>query len=712
MINFSDNDTPNETESNSWAPFEIENRESAIGFAISSPLLYLKEGERYIYVIMEFSENIGSSLNKNDFEAYITTEKEWTEVNISYLIVFENYIYFILTIPADKPSFISFNKEVHLESFNTNHPVLKIINDKAVLVYENIHHKVLEKIDLYVSANGLRNIILQNDLSNLDPAKPFLPFGPAPEEGGSLIIGDNEIFQKPLNSLWMDLTWEGLPTDSLEDYYDTYDNISEPFNIDIKGLKDGEWKETISEDEELFNASDWDGSTSSFDKGKNRIYINDPDLLPFNLKEFAYNENTPYEIKDKSGYIKLVLNQPLFGHKTYPQDYTEAMINFASNKHLDPEQQCDVTFPSEPYTPKLGALSMGYVAREEIFLNDVTIISAGQFFHIQPSGINEAHPSLNPENTDVYILPQFPYKGELFIGFENTKAQQHLSVLFQLEEGTAPTIEWHYLEKNNWKSFPKDSVIDNTKNLIQSGIITYKLPSQIDKNNNLLPAGYFWIRAAVKENTDAVNRIIAILAQAVKVELVMNGDKDKIIRDQLPAGTIAKPLERSAAIKSINQPFSTFGGRPTPDPDTFFTTVSELLRHKNRAIMIFDYERIVLENFNEIFKVKCLNHTRINSKDYELSPGHVTIITIPKLINQTNIDVINKPYTSKAILEEIDAFLRKKISPFVKLKVTNPKFERIQVEFKRKTIFTFVANNYPGTGNYCPVDCKQNDQCT
>ena len=56
--------------------------------------------------------------------------------------------------------------------------------------------------------------------------------------------------------------------------------------------------------------------------------------------------------------------------------------------------------------------------------------------------------------------------------------------------------------------------------------------------------------------------------------------------------------------------------------------ISERLRHKGRAITRFDYERITLEQFPEIWKVKCINHTlglanTTYQKDLELAPGFV-----------------------------------------------------------------------------------------
>jgi hypothetical protein len=120
------------------------------------------------------------------------------------------------------------------------------------------------------------------------------------------------------------------------------------------------------------------------------------------------------------------------------------------------------------------------------------------------------------------------------------------------------------------------------------------------------------------------------------------------------------------------------------------------LRHRARAITVWDYERLVLEAFPDIYKVKCLNHTHIDDGIYsEAKPGHVSVITIPSLKNRNDIDPL-RPYTNQNRLLEIQEYLGKKISCNVKLHVTNPRFEEVRMELQLKLTkgfddFTFYA---------------------
>jgi hypothetical protein len=152
-----------------------------------------------------------------------------------------------------------------------------------------------------------------------------------------------------------------------------------------------------------------------------------------------------------------------------------------------------------------------------------------------------------------------------------------------------------------------------------------------------------------------------------------------------------------SAIKNITQPYASFGGRPVESGENFYTRVSERLKHKARAITIWDYEHLILEAFPLVHKVKCLNHTRYIDSDYnELSPGHVTLITIPDLQYRNDINPL-RPYTNQNLLLQIAAFLKKKISCHVQLHVCNPDFEEVQLKFNLKLAlgyddFTIYAN--------------------
>src|SRR5439155_1603416 len=70
--------------------------------------------------------------------------------------------------------------------------------------------------------------------------------------------------------------------------------------------------------------------------------------------------------------------------------------------------------------------------------------------------------------------------------------------------------------------------------------------------------------------------------------------------------------------------------------------------------------------------------------------GHVTIVTIPNLVNNNTANAL-RPYTSIGLLTEIQKYLQELTSPFVvsnldeptlnRLHVINPQFEEVQFDF-------------------------------
>jgi hypothetical protein len=286
------------------------------------------------------------------------------------------------------------------------------------------------------------------------------------------------------------------------------------------------------------------------------------------------------------------------------------------------------------------------------------------------------------------------FEAELYIGIAGLVPPQNLSLLFQVADGTAnpvapkpaPHIDWSYLKQNEWLDFGASEVQDATDELLSSGIVTLAVPRAATKDNTALPNGLFWIRAAVHERSDAVCRLQLVAAQAMEAAFVDRGNAPSFSAQPLPAGTISKLVKPDAAVKSIVQPFASFGGRGAESGQAFYTRISERLRHKNRAVDLWDYERLILEAFPRIYQARCLNHTCYEPSESgpgtyrELAPGHVTIVTIPDLQVRNLRDPL-KPYTSLGLLKEIKAFLDKRTSCFAQLHVRNPQFEAVRARF-------------------------------
>ncbi len=198
--------------------------------------------------------------------------------------------------------------------------------------------------------------------------------------------------------------------------------------------------------------------------------------------------------------------------------------------------------------------------------------------------------------------------------------------------------------------------------------------------------------ASTTENTAALCNVLDIQTQAVQASFTDKRNDFNRLATPLAAGTITKLEQPLSEIKSVTQLFASSGGKLPELGNEYYRRVSERLHHKARAINIWDYERLVLEDFPSIYKVKCVNHNDVNcTSDSELKPGSVCVVVISNLRNQTQVDTL-KPSTSIGTRDAIKTMLKKRCSRFVRIEVVNPTYEEIQVDFKVKFGSAFDAD--------------------
>jgi hypothetical protein len=361
-----------------------------------------------------------------------------------------------------------------------------------------------------------------------------------------------------------------------------------------------------------------------------------------------------------------------------------------------------VAIPNEPYTPYIETITLSYTAKSE------TKLGAGlykenpvQLWHEHPFGQTEEHKYLKNQlsfltdsQKPIRLIPTYCKGGELYIGLENAKNRQNVSLLIQVLEGSEnpeaesfvgkQKIECWILCRNEWKLLETTDIIGNeTDNFLKSGIFKFTIPTEATSDNTLLPQKYFWLKAKLHKNFDAVCKVLGIHAQAVKAEFSDDGNDLSHLVNGLEADTISKLVKRIPGIKGVSQPYSSFDGLSQESDAAYYRRISERLRHKNRAITIWDYEHLVLQNFPDIHKVKCLSHTSsvvsgTTRKTSYLAPGNVVLVVIPDIINKNVFDIY-KPRVSKAKLNEVKNLIQKLTSQFVNLNVINPEYEEVKV---------------------------------
>jgi len=612
--------------------------------------------------------------------------------------------------------------------------------------YNAIKSLQIKGVDIKVAAYGMKDIVVQNDTAILDNSKEIQPFTAKPYNGSYFYVGSKEVFQKKLDFVGVQMEWAAKPLDFTTHYanYITTNINNNSFTTKAELLNGGSYQDVFpNSSQNLFNGNfngktiivlgeikkpDQTGTAGILSNGE----INTKDFAQlqngFELRSFGrdpyINDFADYNVNVNRGFLRLSLQPQDFLHEEYPRALMKAVIGVK-----DPITDAS-KLVKEPYTPKAKNTSLFYVSTERtLFGANNYNATIEQFYHITPFGYHKMEIDKQPE---VFLLPQFSNaagtlftQGNLYIGLKDAEKEQKVNILFQVLDGTgdnrfaAPDIEWSYLVNNQWIAFKPFEIQDHTradessrKSLLKSGIIEFSLPKTISSNTTtILNEKLLWLRAIAHEDilttTDsdamlgiqriaALPDLVAIIAQAGIAEFEDHTNSLTHLAAPLPAKTIAKFIDSRAAIKKLDQPFYSFDGRLPEDDSQFYTRVSERLRHKNRAICIWDYEHLVLQKFPQLHKVKCLNHTGIAGnllspailKLREITPGFVTVAVIPDLKNKNAINKL-EPRVPVGLLDDIKLFLKKRTNLFVAsaytekldyLQVLNPLYEPLKVK--------------------------------
>jgi hypothetical protein len=704
----------------------IDREQAEVGFAFASPVLLMGEGTRAVTFVLNFASlsGITNADIADAFNISFSGEKVWIVPSAPRTIydtyVSGNSIVISRTLALDQPAVIPYSQDTLLSSYNTRWPVARILLNTAgtssPYIYEKLKALTLNNVQVTVDVDGVKNLFLQNDLTELDASKPFDPFGNRPLLTSSFYIGSSEIFSKSLGSLDIDITWKGLPDTSngfagyYHDYIPATENLSRTnsgFRAEISILDGKGWNSIISSTSDI--ARLFNPATNNQLVNFRRMPVPGTALSGFARDpEFMLQELDRYDNNSQRGFIRLELANVDFGHVDFQNSFATQALKASRAQTVN-----DIALyplPNEPYTPLISTISLNYTSSVTIQLANTPAINnqnafsnrVDQFFHVEPFGVAERHPFLNTNTGYTSLMPVFNDEGSLYIGLSGLNPSEILSVLIKVAEGSAnpdfnkqPVI-WSYMVNNEWKEFPILKILsDSTSGLLTTGIIEFDISKTATNNNTLLPSGLHWLKAAVTNDSGAVCDLIALHAQAVTAQFVDNGNDPNHLLVSLPAGTISDFVNGNSAIDKVIQPYASFGGKIQEQSTQFYIRVSERLRHKNRAVDIWDYEHLVLEKFPSIFKVKCLSHTRyISETDLkELVPGSVSVVAIADLKNKNAINPL-KPKTSLILLSEIKDFLLQLMSPCVDLNVKNPLYEEIAVEFNVKFLPGFDNGFY------------------
>ena len=726
-----------------------------LGWAISSPLLALAEGQRRVELTLGLDgdeirfdpqalrrllappDGSGNSASFNPFHLQLSGPEGWIDPDSVQLAwagsgnqpAFGGYpavagvntanlraLGFKLALSDQQPAVVPPTLALH--GMAAPAPVLRLMLRPVWDGQAGIHHSAyqalmrlrLRRLQLVVRVAGLASLALSNEQAVLDPKKPFEPFGSNPSSGARLCIGHPELVAKALDSIGFRFSWMGAPA-VLATHYANYPDGARPDSFSARiGLRDGL----------LFNAHP--KPVALFDADTSRPVQRDMASPPDpGRPAVEIDKQADVDAWQRCWIWELAGD---FQHAVYPALALQKSMALASEiaKGNKPEAAPFVVNP--PYTPKLKGLVVDYSASaEQAALADGSApgdkTPALALHHIHPFG----HQLLRagPDWTDasgVPLLPAYDAEGALYIGLSGMpggSASQRLSLLFQVSEGSAnPDVEsarpqWSVLSGNRWLSlhdgpFQGSLLADGTRGLINAGIVELQLPPVLPSTllpdaatappESGQPGGLYWLALRMQRATEAVCDLVALHPHAVLALFEDAGNAPDHLAQPLPCEQITGPLEPIKGLGRLWQPYSSFGGKPAERDERFNVRVSERLRHRQRALTAWDYERLVLEKFPQLYKVKCLRADALlaaadapampaplddaASLHSLIEPGRIDLVVVPDITNRFPFNPF-EPKASADLIRDIEAFLADKTPAFASLRVKNAHFVALKV---------------------------------
>lgn len=694
-----------------------------LGFAIAAPTLNLTEGDRDIlvkYTISTAINAVNPSNLANVFEVYVTGEKGWlgpltleTTSKVGFVTqVSGNTMQLYLSLNKSEEAILPYNKEIHGAHFETDQPIIRFLLKtkqpefkEGYKLYTQLLKKKILTATIKVKVAGAEKVNLRNDLGVLAEDNPFHPFTTKPIIRSSFYIDVPEAFNKNWKKITINAPWLNTPSD-FKDHYVAYRKNNTSTNLSpiiyqkvlYQEFIDGVFRSPV-----IVNGVKTPSNTptnlyvSSKDSFKAKVTVNNnetTDIINSNLSLFTTAREgfelqftiqaKPNYVTGKTGPLKLSLNKS-FLHSIFPQVYALALTG-----------KEDTLLPNEPYTPLIEKIFVDYTVEQTINFNN----PSGTTKNLEPIQLFHEHPFGQAKDSE-FIVPEYCQGGQFYIGLTGTLPLQKVQLLLQLLEGTEnplansfqtnEKIIWSVLTGNKWKVLSGDYLLgDTTDNFLKTGIVTVTIPSEATTEHSLLPPGMVWLKAHTKRSFDVVCRFRAVHAQVIKATFSNNNNDFSHLVDGLGSETITKLTERNAHIKSITQAYGSFGGRAEEEDKQYYQRISERIRHRDRAINLWDYEHLILEKFKEVYKAKCLNHTKESNFN---APGHVAIIVIPDTVNQNAFDIF-QPRFSTAKRNEIQKYINQRNTMFIEAHVINPDYEEIKVTLNVQFNKGFDQNYY------------------
>lgn len=713
--------------------------EAETGFALASPLLKMREGTRKVTITLTLADtsNLSTSNLTDIFKVYITGQTTWVGPKTVTPVMSGTTLVIEFILDAEEEAVVDYDSKVHGYNYEAQSPLIQLFlnTDKvAETGFSNFNNVRLKNARIKVDVTNIKSLVLENDSGSLNSEKAFMPFGSQPDVGSRFMVGCSEALSKKLSQLKIAIQWKAVPESNLSTHYANYSTSvsNSSFTSNVSFSDAGSLSETNTQ-VQLFasnatqekvitfstdlvppaSSSSTTQAATSYSHLGSSWAQNSLQQLLLQSPIYFFTANTVVE--DTKDFVTFSLTKS-FLHDEYRKKFTEFMMQYAKTGNSIGSSG-GLVILNEPYTPQIKGINVSYIAATD----NVSIESSESsdfvnpdlsFYHLTYFGQMQEHGFQREQfnflsDKNVYLLPDYGAVGELLIGLDNLSAGDSVSVLFQVAEGSADPeltredLDWYVLCDNYWKKLGIDELVsDSTNQLLANGLIKFVIPGEATTTNTILPSGLIWLKASVSGNVEAICQIVEVRANTVEVEFVDNGNDPGHLDQALAAGTIAKLKDGLSAVKKINQPYASFGAKNVESESAYHTRVSERLRHKGRAITAWDIERIILEAYPSIHKVKCIPHAKPGSWS---APGNTMVVLVPDLTNKNAVNPL-EPKVDSNTLSKVKEMLVHLGGMQVNFHVKNPGYQKIKVSFTVKFKAGYEFNYYSERLNASLVD--------
>ncbi len=311
--------------------------------------------------------------------------------------------------------------------------------------------------------------------------------------------------------------------------------------------------------------------------------------------------------------------------------------------------------PNPPWRAMLASLRLDYHARFEL-LGDGTGGEDLSVGHWTPLGA----PVGAEWRGGVRLLPDLPDHPCFDLTLSPGAADEGLSLLVLVDSGLeSPPVSW--LEQSSegepWR--PASILDDRTHGLTRSGLLR-------------LARTPLRLRAI---SSGPLPRVEAIVPDALSATRVLSGADDVV--EPVPPGGITK-VSGVKGVIGVRQPLGSSGGRGAGSGGSLATRAGERLRHKGRAILGWDDERLALDRFPEIERIRVLP---ARGRDGAPRPGAVLAVVIPVGGGEVQAEA-DRPRAPVWLLRAIEAELAERAPMSATIAAVSPAYAPVDIRAK------------------------------